>query len=167
VDASKNDFEESGVGQGTLNELQQVSDDRPLFLLILPGDILAFLCARREEHQLRCGSEECNRETLLSAMVRSDHLSQTAGSQQPLSNRGSHSRQRQSGGSKIRPPGCPLLLHQRLKALCLRHNPTHSAALNRLQLVCKITWPCPLLIDCYTHDSSISIVKRHANMIIR
>jgi hypothetical protein len=27
VDASKNDFEESGVGQGTLNELQQVSDD--------------------------------------------------------------------------------------------------------------------------------------------
>jgi hypothetical protein len=27
VDASKNDFEESGVGQGTLNELQQVSND--------------------------------------------------------------------------------------------------------------------------------------------
>lgn len=26
VDASTNDFEETGVGQGTLNELQQVSD---------------------------------------------------------------------------------------------------------------------------------------------
>jgi hypothetical protein len=26
VDASKNDFEESGVGQGTLNELQLVSN---------------------------------------------------------------------------------------------------------------------------------------------
>lgn len=26
MDASKNDFEESGVGQGTLNELQQVSN---------------------------------------------------------------------------------------------------------------------------------------------
>jgi hypothetical protein len=86
-----------------------------------------------------------------SSLCHGHHISQTAGSQWPLSNRRSHSRQRQSGGSKIRPPGCPLLLHQRLKALCLRHSPTHPAALNRLQLVCEITWPCPLLRSLATH----------------
>jgi hypothetical protein len=37
VDASKNDFEESGVGQGTLNELQQVSNDSRTYPLPLPG----------------------------------------------------------------------------------------------------------------------------------
>ena len=37
VDASKNDFEESGVGQGTLNELQQVSNDSRTCPLPLPG----------------------------------------------------------------------------------------------------------------------------------
>jgi hypothetical protein len=34
VDASKNDFEESGVGQGTLNELQQVSNHSPSCLFL-------------------------------------------------------------------------------------------------------------------------------------
>ena len=58
MDASKNDFEESGVGQATLNELQQVSDDSPLFLLLLSGDMCALLCARRRENRLRCGSEQ-------------------------------------------------------------------------------------------------------------
>ena len=58
MNASKNDFEESGVGQGTLNELQQVSDDRPSFLLLLPGEMLALLDARREGHRLRGSLEE-------------------------------------------------------------------------------------------------------------
>jgi hypothetical protein len=73
VDASKNDFEESGVGQATLNELQQVSDDRPSFLLLLPGDMRALLYARMKDNRLGRGSEEYNRESLLSAVVRS-HL---------------------------------------------------------------------------------------------
>jgi hypothetical protein len=51
VDASKNDFEESGVGQATLNELQQVSNDRAFILLLLPDDLFAMLYARREEHR--------------------------------------------------------------------------------------------------------------------
>jgi hypothetical protein len=34
VEASKNDFEESGVGQGTLNELQQVSNNIPAYLFL-------------------------------------------------------------------------------------------------------------------------------------
>jgi hypothetical protein len=130
VDASKNDFEESGVGQGTLNELQQVSDDT----LTIP-----FASARRHPRivvrKTKGGSIEMRLRRIQqrdSSVRHGHHISQTAGSQRPLSNRRSHSRQKQSGGSKIRPQGCPLLLHQRLKALCLRHSPTHPAALNRL-----------------------------------
>jgi hypothetical protein len=158
VDASKNDFEESGVGQATLNELQQVSDDRPHSLCFCQATCAH--CYTQEGRKVDWDAALKNTTESPFSRPWSDRISQTAGSQQPLSNRrSSHSRQRQSGGSKIRPPGCPLLLHQRLKALCLRHSPTHSAALNRLQLVCEITWPCPLLIACYTHDSSTSIME--------
>lgn len=73
MDASKNDFEESGVGQATLNELQQVSDHSPLFLSLLPGDMCASLYARQKESRLGCDSEGYNREAPLSAVIRS-HL---------------------------------------------------------------------------------------------
>jgi hypothetical protein len=73
VDASKNDFEESGVGQATLNELQQVSDHSPLFLSLLLGDMRASLYARLNESRVECDSEEYNREAPLSAVIRS-HL---------------------------------------------------------------------------------------------
>ena len=47
VDASKNDFEESGVGQGTLNELQQVSNESPTRLF--PPVRVASMHARHEQ----------------------------------------------------------------------------------------------------------------------
>ncbi|KAM0720609.1 hypothetical protein Q7P37_004746 [Cladosporium fusiforme] len=43
VDASKNDFEESGVGQGTLNELQQVSANQSSCFSCLPFFSISFL----------------------------------------------------------------------------------------------------------------------------
>lgn len=58
VDASKNDFEESGVGQGTLNELQQVSNDSRACLLLFH---LQAACtnARDAQHQLQDGLVDC------------------------------------------------------------------------------------------------------------
>ena len=58
VDASKNDFEESGVGQGTLNELQQVSNESPTSLLLFHLRA-ASLHARHEQRRLRNNRVNC------------------------------------------------------------------------------------------------------------
>lgn len=53
VDASKNDFEESGVGQGTLNELQQVSDHHPASLYLSSLEAIPlYLWTQDTEHRL-------------------------------------------------------------------------------------------------------------------
>jgi hypothetical protein len=65
-----------------------------------------------------------------------------ASAQQPSARRQA-GRQAKRGARGSRAPGCPLLLHQRLKALCSPHSPTPSVTLNRLQLVYEITWSCP------------------------
>lgn len=77
VDASKNDFEESGVGQGTLNELQQVSNESPTRLL--PPVRVALVHARHEQSR-----QQDNRSMSIEAWARCHNRryrsSQTAGS---------------------------------------------------------------------------------------
>ena len=58
VDASKNDFEESGVGQGTLNELQQVSNESPGRLF--PPVRVASMHARHEQRRRQDNHVDCD-----------------------------------------------------------------------------------------------------------
>ena len=145
VDASKNDFEESGVGQGTLNELQLVSNHSPSCLLLSYLEA-GPMHARLEYWRLQDCRVECDggMGTLLRlvASLFADRWLIAAVS--AIAATAISAQAGKAGGAQgSRAPGCPLLLHQRLKAICLPHSPTRSVTLNRLQLVCRITWSCP------------------------
>jgi hypothetical protein len=136
VEASKNDFEESGVGQGTLNGLQQVSNNIPACLFLFLAGRLSAL-----ERQAASIAGQPRR------LMRSHGLAAATGGialRRPLAQGGCFSNRRSShqraqadkaGAQGSKAPGCALLLHRRLKAISLPHSPTHSVTLNHLQLV--------------------------------
>jgi hypothetical protein len=137
VEASKNDFEESGVGQGTLNELQQVSNNTPACLLWFPeGRLSAMKRDRRRRSQdnlVDCWGTM----GLLLRLAVSPWADRWLKAATPAIAAAAISERRQTkrGAQGSRAPGCALLLHRRLKAISLPHSPTHSVALNHLQLV--------------------------------
>jgi hypothetical protein len=136
VEASKNDFEESGVGQGTLNELQQVSNNIPAYLfLFLQGRLSApERQAASIAGQLRRLSESHGSLLRLAVSLFADRWL-TAAASAIAAAAISERRQTKRGAQGSRAPGCALLLHRRLKAISLPHSPTHSVTLNHLQLV--------------------------------
>jgi hypothetical protein len=136
VEASKNDFEESGVGQGTLNELQQVSNNIPahlLFSLQAASAHPTYGRRRSQDNFVGCQRAMCSLLRLAVSLFADRWLRAAASSNR----RSSHQRAQadKAGAQGSRAPGCALLLHRRLKAISLPHSPTHSVTLNHLQLV--------------------------------
>jgi hypothetical protein len=136
VEASKNDFEESGVGQGTLNELQQVSNNIPAYPFLFLKAASAHPRDRRRQSQ--DNFVDCQRAMgsllRLAVSLFADRWL-TAAASAIAAAAISERRQTKRGAQGSRAPGCALLLHRRLKAISLPHSPTHSVTLSHLQLV--------------------------------
>jgi len=68
-------------------------------------------------------------------------------------------RQAKRGVSRIESTGLPAAFAPTLKSPLIAAQPHSMVTLNRLQLVCKITWSCPCCFNTHEHSGSVDTFK--------